>query len=114
MIVGFFAYGFAALGEIWELFSDIAHEAGAANVVEDPMTTKLIGLFAPILAIAGGSLALGRPALAALLLGASAAGMYWGFDFNVFTMFPIAMSAIAAAFALLGAMAHSARDSRRT
>lgn len=112
MIVGFFAYGFAALGEIWELFSDIAHEAGAASVVEDPMTAKLIGLFAPILAIAGGSLAPGRPLWAAALLGVSAVGMYWGFDFNVFTMFPIAMSGIAALFALFGAMARSARATR--
>lgn len=104
MIVGFFAYGFAALGEVWELFSDVAREAGVAAVVEDPMTVKLIGLFAPILAIAGGALAPSRPAPGAALLTASAAGMYWGFDFNVFTMFPIAMSAIAALFALVGAL----------
>jgi hypothetical protein len=104
MIVGFFAYGFAALGEIWGTFSDIARDAGAASVVEDPMTAKLVGLFAPILALSGGAMAPSRPAVAAILLVASALGMFWAFDFNVFTMFPIAMSAAAGAFALAGAL----------
>lgn len=104
MVVGFFAYGFAALGEMWEAFADLAREAGAATVVEDPMTAKLVGLFAPILAIAGGAMAPSRPAVASLLLIFSALGMYWGFDFNVFTMFPIAMSAAAGLFALAGAL----------
>lgn len=104
MIVGFFAYGFAALGEMWEAFSGLAREAGAARVVADPMKIKLVGLFAPILAIAGGAMAPSRPAIACALLAASAAGMWWAFDFNAFTMFPIAMSAIASLFALLGAL----------
>ena len=111
MIVGFFAYGFAALGEMWEAFSDLAREAGAASVVEDPMTAKLVGLFAPILAISGGALAPSRPAAASLLLVLSSAGMYWGFDFNVFTMFPIAMSAIAGLFALAGALTRPVQPS---
>ena len=104
MVVGFFAYGFAALGELWEAFSDVAREAGAANVVEGPVTARLIGLFAPIMAIAGGAIAPSRPAVASLLLVFSALGMYWGFDFNVFTMFPIAMSAAAGLFTLAGAL----------
>jgi hypothetical protein len=104
MVVGFFAYGFAALGEMWEVFSDVAREAGAASVVEDPMTAKLVGLIAPIVAIAGGAIAPSRPAVASILLVLSAVGMYWGFDFNVFTMFPIAMSAVAGLLALGGAL----------
>lgn len=104
MIVGFFAYGFAALGEMWQTFSEAADVAGAARVTEDPLTAKLAGLFAPILAIAGGALAPSRPIGAAPLLGISAAGMFWAFDFNAFTMFPITMSAVAAIFALAGAL----------
>lgn len=104
MVVGFFAYGFAALGEMWDAFSGLAREAGAARVVADPMKIKLVGLFAPIFAIAGGAMAPSRPGIAFVLLGASSAGMYWAFDFNAFTMFPIAMSAIAALFALFGAL----------
>lgn len=104
MTVGFFAYGFAALGELWVALADFSREAGVAEVVEDPMIARLIGLFAPIMAIAGGAMAPSRPALAAILLIFSAVGMYWGFDFNVFTMFPIAMSACAGLFALAGAL----------
>lgn len=111
MIVGFFAYGFAALGEIWEAATDLAREAGAADVVEDPMTARLIGLFAPILAISGGALAPSRPALAAILLTVSSVGMYWGFGFNAFTMFPVAMTAVAALFALGGALTPPAQAS---
>ena len=104
MVVGFFAYGFAALGEMWELFSDVARETGAANVVEDPITARMVGLIAPILAISGGAMAPSRPAPASILLILSALGMYWGFGFNVFTMFPIVMSAVAGLFALAGAL----------
>lgn len=104
MVVGFFAYGFAALGEMWEAFSSVAREAGAAGIVEDPMTAKLVGLIAPILALSGGAMAPSRPAIASILLVVSALGMYWAFDFNVFTMFPIAMTAVGGVFALVGAL----------
>ena len=53
MIVGFFGYGFAVLGEIWAEFFQAAQEVGVGEVVEDPLTTKIIALGAPILAIAG-------------------------------------------------------------
>lgn len=104
MIVGFFGYGFAALGEMWSTFFDAAHQAGVPEVVDDPLTSKLIGLFAPILAIAGGAMAPGRPAVAAILMILSALGMYGGFDFNVFTMFPIAMCGFGGVLALIGAL----------
>ncbi len=102
MIVGFFGYGFAVLGELWEGFTEAAQSAGVGEIVEDPLKVKLIGLFAPIFAIAGGAMATGFPALATILLIASSVGMYFGFDFNVFTMFPIAMCALAGLLALAG------------
>ena len=104
MVVGFFAYGFAALAEMWDAFFRAAHDLGAGRLVEDPLTAKLVGLGAPIAAIAGGAMAPSRPAVASLLLVVSALGMYWGFDFNVFTMFPIATSAVAGLLALGGAL----------
>ncbi len=104
MVVGFFAYGFAALAEVWEAFFRAAEELGAGRVVSDPQTSKLIALGAPIAAIVGGAMAPSRPAIASLLLVFSALGTYWGFDFNVFTMFPIAMSAVAGLLALGGAL----------
>lgn len=104
MVVGFFAYGVAALGGMWDAFFRAAEELGAGGLVRDPLTAKLVGLCAPIAAIAGGAMAPSRPAVASLLLVFSALGMYWGFAFNAFTMFPIAMSAVAGLLALGGAL----------
>lgn len=104
MVVGFFAYGFAWLGEMFEDFSRAAFEVGVGEIVEDPLTSKLVGLFAPILAIAGGAMAPSRPFVAAVLLGLSSAGMFYAFDFNPFTMFPVGMCATAFLLALLGAL----------
>ena len=104
MIVGFFGYGFAVLGEIWNGFGEAAGEVGVGEIVEDPLVTKIISIAAPILAIAGAAMARSRPAVAAILLIVSTLGMYYGFDFNVFTMFPIGMCGLAAIFALMGAL----------
>ena len=67
----------------------------------------------PILAIAGGAMAVERPTLAGLLLLASAAGMYGGFGFGVFTMWPIAMCGIAGALALPAGLRSSAAGADR-
>lgn len=104
MVVGFFGYGFAVLGEVWNGFADAAGEVGVGGIVEDPLVTKLISVGAPILAIAGAAMARSRPAVAAILLIVSTLGMYYGFDFTVFTMFPIAMCGLAGLFALMGAL----------
>ena len=104
MIVGFFGYGFAVLGELWSGFGEAAGEIGVGEIVEDPLVTKIISIAAPILAIAGAAMARSRPAVAAILLTVSTLGMYYGFDFNVFTMFPIGMCGLAAVFALMGAL----------
>ena len=105
MVVGFFGYGFAALGEMLDGFTEATREIGVGNVTEDPLTTKILAIAAPILAIAGAAMARSRPAVAVILLTASTLGMYHGFDFNVFTLFPIAMCGTAALFALIGAFA---------
>ena len=104
MVVGFFGYGFAALGEMFDEFTEAARDVGVQKVVEDPLITKAIGLMAPILAIAGGAMAPSRPAVAAILILIASTGMYYGFGFNVFTMFPIGMCGLAAVLAILGAM----------
>ena len=104
MVVGFFAYGIAVLGEMWTEFTQAAQELGQGEALEDPLQTKMIGFGAPILAIAGGAMAPSRPVIAAVLLLASAAGMYYGFDFDIFTMFPIGMCGLAGILAVLGAL----------
>lgn len=98
MLVGFFVYG-------WVEFVDwFSAETGsnALDQVENPRQLQMVGFLAPILAIAGGAMSNPRPLIGAVLLAVSSAGMYWGLGFGVFTMFPIAMSALAALLGVLG------------
>jgi hypothetical protein len=103
MVVGFFGYGFAEVGS-W--FSETTN--GLTDKVigtgENADRSRLAGLFAPILGIAGGAMSPGRPATGAIVMVLSAVGMYWGFNFNVFTMFPIAMCLTAGVLGLIGAL----------
>ncbi|HSF93240.1 MAG TPA: hypothetical protein VLA51_13700 [Paracoccaceae bacterium] len=98
MIVGFFAYGWV---EFTQWFNsevrDMIDETASAQ------RWQLIGLVAPILAIAGGAMSNQRPVIGAVLMFASAAGMVWGIGFNVFTMFPIAMCLVGGVLGLAGA-----------
>ena len=98
MIIGFLVYGFI------EFVDWLGRETSTEVVkqVENPDELKIIGLIAPLLAIAGGAMAALRPIPAAILLAIASAGIYYGLNFNVFTMFPIAMTALAAIFAALG------------
>ena len=45
-----------------------------------------------------------KPLAGAVLMLLSAGGMYWGFGFGVFTMFPIAMCLVAGLLGLSGAI----------
>ena len=98
MVVGFFVYG-------WVEFVDWFSAETGSNALEQAENAKqlqAVGFIAPILAIAGGAMSNPRPLIGAILLAISSAGMYWGLGFGVFTMFPITMSALAAALGLLG------------
>ena len=103
MVVGFFGYGFAEVGS-W--FSETTNGL-TDNVLgtgENADRSRFVGLFAPIFSIAGGAMSPGRPMTGAILMIVSAVGMYWGFNFNVFTMFPIAMCLVAGILGLTGAL----------
>ena len=103
MIVGFFAYGWIELGSwLAELTEGATRELIGPG--EEAGRIRFVSLFAPILGIAGGAMAPRRPYLGPLLMIASALGMYWGFGFGVFTMFPIAMCLIGGLLGLLGAL----------
>lgn len=104
MIVGFFGYAFVWLTEEFPEAAGAAQEAGILGVIENPMLIKALAMMSPILAIAGGAMAPSRPAIAAVFLVLSALGMYAGFDFDVFTMFPIGMCGLAGVLAVLGAL----------
>ena len=103
MVVGFFGYGWT---EVADWFSDATNGLSdkALGEVENAGRTRLVGLFAPILSIAGGSMSPGKPLTGAILMVLSSIGMFWGFGFTVFTMFPIAMCLTAGILGLIGAL----------
>lgn len=105
MIVGFFGYGFA---EMWSWLAaqmqTVEAETGLAvgegvGEPQEPWITRGLALVSPILGIMGGAMAPGSRGPAAVLMALSSAGMFWGFGFGVFTMFPIAMCGVGAVLA---------------
>ena len=98
MIIGFFTYGYTVFIDWFGEVPNIAEQ------VDNPERLRAVALIAPILAIAGGAMSIPRPVPGAVLLIASSIGMYWGLGFGVFTMFPIAMSALGGILGLSGAL----------
>ncbi|MGC9369199.1 MAG: hypothetical protein ACP5DX_06620 [Paracoccaceae bacterium] len=95
LIVGFFGYGYTVFIDWFGEVEDVAEQ------VDNPELIRAASLLSPILAIAGGAMARSQNVAAGVLMLLSAAGMYWAFSFNVFTMFPIAMCALGGILALL-------------
>ncbi|WP_170329315.1 hypothetical protein [Ruegeria arenilitoris] len=89
MIVGFVGYGYV---EIIDTYGEIE---GLAEQVDNAQVIQVVSIIAPLLAIAGGAMAHARALVGGVLLLISAAGMYYAFGFNVFTMFPVAFAAVA-------------------
>ncbi len=94
MAVGFFGYGYT---EAIEHFGEID---GLAEQVDNVDRVRLLAVLAPMMAIAGGAMARVRALWGGLLLLGSAAGMYAGFGFNVFTLFPICFAGLAGVLAV--------------
>ncbi len=94
MIVGFFGYGYV---EAIKHFGEID---GLAEQVDNAGLVQTASIIAPLLAIAGGAMAHARALIGGVLLLISAAGMYYAFGFNVFTMFPIAFAGVAGVLGL--------------
>lgn len=94
MFVGFFGFGYTQFIESHGAIGTLATQ------VQNPGLIRAASFLAPLLAIAGGAMARARNRVAAVLLWASAAAVYAGFGFNVFTMFPIGFCALGGALAL--------------
>ena len=105
IFVGFFGYGFTVVDSFFAGLSE------APPINEHHERIKVVSLVAPIIGIAGGAMAPGRPAIATVCLALSAVGMHWGFGFTVFTMFPIAMCGTAAVLTLGAAFGQVRRNS---
>lgn len=101
MFVGFFGYGYTQIIEqsaeveewIWQ--------------VDHPGLIKMASFLAPVLAIAGAAMARSRNVAAGILELVAAALLMYGFGFNAFTMFPIAMLGLGGALALAAAQPDS-------
>lgn len=94
MIVGFFSFGYT---DLLIRYPDLAEVTGG---VANMGLIRAMSLIAPVLAIAGASMARSVNLVGGALLLASSAGMHVTFGFGVFTMFPIAMCALAGVLAL--------------
>ncbi|TLP57538.1 hypothetical protein FEE96_19350 [Parasedimentitalea maritima] len=94
MIVGFFGYGYSTAVEH---FGEIN---GVAEQVQHVTQLRILAVLSPMLAIAGGAMARSRALWGGVLLLASSAGMYVGFGFNVFTLFPICFAGLAGVLAI--------------
>jgi len=95
MIVGFFSYGYT---EFIDWFGEVPD---FAEQVENVRLIRFMALFAPLLAIAGGAMSRSHARAGGTMMVLSAIGMYSGFGYGVFTMFPIAMCALGGALALV-------------
>ncbi|GAW33284.1 hypothetical protein RA2_00320 [Roseovarius sp. A-2] len=94
VLVGFFSYGYT------EAVNRFGEVDGLLVQVTDPALIRSASFVAPLLAIAGGAMARIRALSGGLLLLLSAGLMYYAFGFNVFTMFPVGMCALAGLLAV--------------
>ena len=83
MLIGFFSYGYT------ELSSNHAAFAETFGAVENADLIRAASFLAPLLAIAGGAMAISRALWGGVLLLGAAGLIYYAFGFGVFTMFPI-------------------------
>lgn len=94
LFVGFFGFGYTEFidrnGEIGDLATQVQH----------PGLIKAASFLSPILAIAGAAMARSANTAGGILMLLAAVGLYIGFGFNVFTMFPEAMCALGGVLAL--------------
>ena len=102
MFVGFFSYGYTEFIEWFGEVPDIAEQ------VDNIQLIRITALIAPLLASAGGAMSRSSARVGGVLMLVSAIGMYAGFGFGVFTMFPIAMCALGGVLALAATQPDSA------
>lgn len=94
MIVGFFSFGYITAVETFGEIDGLAEQVANVDLV------RVTSVVAPMLALAGGAMAKARALWGGILLLLSAAGMYYAFGFNVFTMFPITFAGMGGLLAL--------------
>ncbi|MEQ9241413.1 hypothetical protein [Roseovarius indicus] len=94
LIVGFFIYGYTVFIDEYGEIDGLAYQVDRVGL------SRTVAFVAPLLAIAGGGMARIRALWGGALLLVSAGLMLYAFDFGVFTMFPIGMTALGGVFAI--------------
>lgn len=95
LIVGFFGFGYT------QFIAENGEIGTVAKQVANPGLVQAASLISPVLAIAGAAMARSRNQLGGVLMLLATVGLYLGFGFNVFTMFPLAMCGLGGILALL-------------
>lgn len=95
MIVGFFTYGYTEFIDWYGTIPDVAEQ------VENVGLIRATSLLAPLLALAGGAMARSKATVGGILMLLAGLGMYNGFGYGVFTMFPIALCLLGGILALV-------------
>lgn len=94
LLIGFASYGYTTAietyGEVEGLFEQVTNLSAV----------RAASVLSPILALAGAGMAKVRALWGGVLLLASVAGMYLGFGFGFFTLFPMALCGVAGIMAL--------------
>ena len=94
MIVGFFTYGYTEFIDWYGAIPDVAEQVDNVGLI------RATSLLAPLLALAGGAMARSRAVAGGIMMLAAAIGMYTGYGYGVFTMFPIALCLVGGVLAL--------------
>jgi len=94
LVVGFFSYGYTTFVEEFGEIEGLAEQVDRVGLI------RAVSFAAPLLAIAGGGMARIRALWGGVLMLVSAGLMLYAFDFGVFTMFPIGMTALGGLLAL--------------
>lgn len=99
MIVGIFSYGYT------ELVDAVGEVPNLLTQVDNVGRVRAAALLAPLLAVAGGAMAASWPRVGGAVMLLSGVGMYWGFGFGAFTMFPITMCLLGGVLSIAAGMA---------
>jgi len=94
LVVGFFSYGYTEVIDRYGEVRGLAEQVGNVGLI------RVVSFVAPLLAIAGGGMARVRALWGGILMLVSAGLMLYAFDFGVFTMFPIGMTALGGLMAI--------------
>lgn len=83
MLIGFFSFGYTELASSHTAFAE------TFGPVENAELIRLASFLSPLLAIAGGAMAVSRALWGGVLMLVAGGLFYYAFGFGVFTMFPI-------------------------